>query len=134
MTDSKKTEPVDNFPYLVYTDEAGRTYDGNGGGSIPIHEVTEFFYFDEYDEAHPLNDVVGEYNIIDANGDESEFSFSYPENPIKAKAGESVSIVIEEPESYSPDEVWIDNMSFGNGGFFIMPAFTDVRVSASSII
>ena len=32
MTDSKKTEPVDNFPYLVYTDEAGRTYDGNGGG------------------------------------------------------------------------------------------------------
>lgn len=33
MTDSKKTEPVDNFPYLVYTDEADRTYDGNGGGS-----------------------------------------------------------------------------------------------------
>ena len=32
MTDGKKTEPVDNFPYLVYSDEAGRTYDGNGGG------------------------------------------------------------------------------------------------------
>ena len=42
MTESKKTEPVDNFPYLVYTDEAGRTYDGNGGGGAGVQmlEVT----------------------------------------------------------------------------------------------
>ena len=43
MTESKKTEPVDNFPYLVYTDEANRTYDGNGGGGgagVEMLEVT----------------------------------------------------------------------------------------------
>lgn len=42
MTDGKKTEPVDNYPYLVYTDEANRTYDGNGGGGAGVEmlEVT----------------------------------------------------------------------------------------------
>lgn len=36
MTDSKKTEPVDNFPYLVYTDEANRTYDGTISGDCTV--------------------------------------------------------------------------------------------------
>ena len=78
MTDSKKTEPVDNFPYLVYTDEADRTYDGNGGGGGggDVPKIRVYVLDKEVSEGTYALDIVtckkitklGESETIDISG------------------------------------------------------------------
>lgn len=86
-----KANEIEQYPYLVYTDDAGNVYDpngGGGGGSIPKHSIVDMYVYDEDENLTKISNPSGTYDGINVNGEElASIPYSYPDNPITLEIG-----------------------------------------------
>lgn len=140
MTESKKTEPVDNFPYLVYTDEAGRTYDGNGGGGstrkVPVYIinqiVSEGVYAVDFVSCMKIN-KYDDYEAIDLSSFETAVDAENGEiTKIELDAGTEVCVECAVNSladiEYSPIVVGNDALKLSGAAFAEPLSDTDVGI------